>query len=72
MSYNTNPERAAKRHPGPIIAIVAALLVAAAAGVWWMGADPAEHGDVGRVESTVAPDAAASGTAPQPAAPASN
>lgn len=86
MSYNTEPERAAKRHPAPIIAIVLALLVAIAAGVWWMGAEPTSHGDVSRVESTAAPavetqdvapttptaDTPASGAAPQPSTPASN
>lgn len=86
MSYNTEPERAAKRHPGPIIAIVVALLVAAVAAFWWMGSEPADQGDVGRIESTEAPsggaqDAApgnpapgtpATGAAPQPTAPASN
>lgn len=86
MSYNTEPERAAKRHPAPIIAIVLALLAAVVAAVWWMGSEPADHGDVGRVESmaapsggaqdatpgTPAPDTPATGAAPQATAPVSN
>lgn len=67
MSYNTDPDRAARRHPGPIIAIVLALLVAAAAAFWWMGSDPKAHDDVSRVPA--APDAQVVPAAPAPAAP---
>ncbi|ARC36075.1 hypothetical protein A6J80_06510 [Paracoccus yeei] len=86
MSHNTEPERAARRHPGPIIGIAVALLAAAAAWFWWMGAEPREEGDVSRIESTQAPAGGAenvregspapgtpaTGAPPEPAQPAAN
>lgn len=69
MSYNTDPERAARRHPAAILAIILALVVAGIALIWWMGADPVEEGDVGRIESPTAPEGGAetAPTAPPPA-----
>ncbi len=86
MSHNTDPERAAKRHPAPILAIALALIVAALAAFWWMGSDPVEEGDIIQTESpeappggadsatpgTPAPGTPATGAAPEPTAPASN
>lgn len=66
MSHNTDPERAARRHPAPLIGIALALLVAVAAFVWWMGAPPEEAGDVSRIEATEAPQG---GALPPPADP---
>ena len=63
-----------------------ALLAAAAAWFWWMGAEPREEGDVSRIESTQAPAGGAenvregspapgtpaTGAPPEPAQPAAN
>lgn len=62
MSHNTDPHKSAQRHPAPMIAIVAALIVAVLAAVWFMQKDPAQHNDVSRVESTAAPAATTDAT----------
>lgn len=66
MSHNTDPHKAAQRHPAPMLAIVAALVVAVLAAVWFMQKQPAQHNDVSRVESTAAPAAVTDAT-PAPA-----
>ncbi|MTH61879.1 hypothetical protein [Paracoccus litorisediminis] len=66
MSYNTEPERAARRHPAAIIAIILALAVAGLALIWWMGADPVAKDDVSR---TVAPEAPQGGALTTPTEP---
>ncbi|MDS9468851.1 hypothetical protein RGQ15_14895 [Paracoccus sp. MBLB3053] len=59
MSHNTDPERAARRHPASIVGIILALVVAAIALVWWIGADdPAEEDAISSAVTTDAPDAA--------------
>lgn len=55
MSHNTDPERAARRHPMPLIAIALALAAAALAAFWFLGADPQEEGDVARTEAESSP-----------------
>lgn len=67
MSYNNEPEREAKRHPAPIIAIVVALLVAVFAWFWWVGSDPAEEGDVTQTEAPATPTGQAAPDANMPA-----
>lgn len=69
MSFNTDPGRAARRHPAAIIAIVIALAAAGVALVWWMGADPAAENDVSRIESPEAPEGGAARTAATPDTP---
>ncbi|MTH79191.1 hypothetical protein [Paracoccus aestuariivivens] len=66
MSYNTEPDRAARRHAAAIIAIIVALAVAGLALIWWMGADPVAKDDVSR---TVASETPAGGGVPVPTAP---
>lgn len=51
MSHNTDPQKAAKRHPAPIIAIVVALVIAAFAAFLFIDAEPAENDDVSRIEA---------------------
>ncbi|MTH34326.1 hypothetical protein GL279_06895 [Paracoccus limosus] len=63
MSFNTDPKRAARRHPAAITGIIVALAVAVIALVWWMGADPVKESDVGRIESPAAPETKAGGIA---------
>lgn len=65
MSHNTDPERAARRHPAALIAILAAVVIAALAAFWFLGSDPVEEGDVSRT-----PDIQQEMPAPDPASPA--
>ncbi|WP_018000224.1 hypothetical protein [Paracoccus sp. N5] len=68
MSHNTEPEKAARRHPAAIIAIAVALAIAALAAFLFLGAEPKETNDVSRIESET--PATAEGTAtPAPAQP---
>ncbi|WP_134681730.1 hypothetical protein [Paracoccus ravus] len=67
MSHNTDPERAARRHPAAILGILVALAIAAVALFWWMGADPVEHEDVSRIESSETPEGGANPEPPGPA-----
>ncbi|MTH64647.1 hypothetical protein [Paracoccus shanxieyensis] len=70
MSHNTDPERAAKRHPGPIIGLILAVLVAVAAFFWWVTSDPQEEGDIMQTESPAA--AIPGATDPETTSPATN
>lgn len=76
MSHNTEPEKAARRHPAAIIAIAVALAIAALAAFLFLGAEPEETNDVSRIESET-PATAEGTSAPAqpteaPAAPAQN
>lgn len=78
MSHNTDPQKAVRRHPAPIIAITVALAIAALAAFLFISTKPAEEGDVSRIESQT--PATAEGTttpavdqpAQTPAAPVQN
>lgn len=78
MSHNTDPQKAARRHPAPIIAIAAALAIAALAAFLFLNTEPKAAGDVSRIESgtpaTVEGTATPSAETPTepPAAPAQN
>lgn len=68
MSHNTDPQKAARRHPAPIIAIAVALAIAALAAFLFLNANPEQAGDVSRIESQT--PATAEGTAsPAPTQP---
>lgn len=45
MSHNTDPERAARRHPFAIIAIVLAVVIAAIAAIWFIARHPDDVGN---------------------------
>lgn len=68
MTHNTDPQKAARRHPAPIIAIAVALAIAALAAFLFLGAEPEAAGDVSRIESDT--PASAEGITPPAAEPA--
>lgn len=69
MSHNTEPERAARRHPAPIIAIIGALVVAAVLAFWFTRSDPAEEGDLSRIDAPAEQSPATSDPAAQAPVP---
>ncbi|WP_294925600.1 hypothetical protein [uncultured Paracoccus sp.] len=69
MSHNTEPERAARRHPGPIAGIIIVLILVAIAAVWFTRSDPSEEGDVSRIETPEAPTADGPQAATEPLPP---
>lgn len=70
MSHNTDPERAARRHPAALIAILAAVVVAALAAFWFLGSDPVEEGPVEEGGVSRNPEIQQEMPAPDPSAPA--